>query len=144
MIFIDTNIFLYAVDRKSVEHKVCASYLAQCQANVSPWYTSWNVIYEFLRVATHKKVFTAPLTLKQAWQFIEALLKCKNFKILCPQDNHSAIFGELVHLYPLLAGNILFDLRNVALLREHGIKNICTRDMDYHRFDFLNIINPVD
>jgi predicted nucleic acid-binding protein len=28
-------------------------------------------------------------------------------------------------------------------MREHGIRRICTRDTDFHRFPFLEVIDPV-
>lgn len=144
MIFIDTNIFVYSADRSCSEHKICVHYLHQRVQSVIPWYTSWNVIYEFLRITTHNKVFSKPLTLTQSWQFVKTLMEYKNFSILTPKESHSAIMNELVTLYPLLSGNILHDVSNVALMREHGIKTICTRDMDFHRFQFLDVENPLD
>ena len=29
------------------------------------------------------------------------------------------------------------------LMREHGIRQICTRDTDFHRFPFLQVIDPL-
>jgi len=37
----------------------------------------------------------------------------------------------------------MHDLRTAALMREHGIKRIYTRDTDFHRFPFLEPIDPV-
>jgi predicted nucleic acid-binding protein len=28
-------------------------------------------------------------------------------------------------------------------MREHGIRQICTRDTDFHQFAFLEVIDPV-
>jgi len=28
-------------------------------------------------------------------------------------------------------------------MREHGIPQICTRDVDFHRFSFLAVVDPV-
>jgi len=28
-------------------------------------------------------------------------------------------------------------------MREHGVKRICTRDSDFHRFPFLEAIDPM-
>jgi predicted nucleic acid-binding protein len=41
-----------------------------------------------------------------------------------------------------LRGNILHDAHTAALMREHGIKEIYTRDMDFHRFPFLTVLDP--
>ncbi len=37
---------------------------------------------------------------------------------------------------PLLRSN------TATLMREHGIKEIYTRDMDFHRFPFLTVLDP--
>jgi predicted nucleic acid-binding protein len=28
-------------------------------------------------------------------------------------------------------------------MREHGIRRVCTRDMDFHRFPFLEVVDPI-
>ena len=29
------------------------------------------------------------------------------------------------------------------LMREHGVRRICTRDVDFHRFAFLEVVDPL-
>ena len=41
-----------------------------------------------------------------------------------------------------LRGNLLYDAQTAILMREHGIKTIYTRDTDFHRFPFLEPIDP--
>ena len=42
----------------------------------------------------------------------------------------------------MLAGNLMHDTETAVLMREHGIRRICTRDTDFHRFTFLEPIEP--
>ena len=42
---------------------------------------------------------------------------------------------------PWLAGNLLHDAHTAILMREHGIRRICTRDTDFHRFAFLEVVD---
>jgi hypothetical protein len=44
---------------------------------------------------------------------------------------------------PHLAGNLLHEAHTAILMREHGIRRICTRDMDFHQFGFLEVIDPL-
>jgi len=37
----------------------------------------------------------------------------------------------------------MHDVHTAVLMREHGIREICTRDTDFHRFPFLKVIDPV-
>jgi hypothetical protein len=41
-----------------------------------------NIIYEFLRVATHPRVFPQPLCASEAVSFLDALFCVRNFRIL--------------------------------------------------------------
>ena len=49
----------------------------------------------------------------------------------------------MVDELPHLKGSIMHDLHTAVLMREHGIKEICTRDTDFYRFPFLKVIDPV-
>ena len=51
--------------------------------------------------------------------------------------------AEVVAEVPGLAGNIVHDTQTAVLMREHGIRRICTRDTDFHRFPFLEPIDPL-
>ena len=44
---------------------------------------------------------------------------------------------------PQLAGNVFHDAETAVLMCEHGIRRICTRDTDFHRFPFLEPIDPL-
>lgn len=44
---------------------------------------------------------------------------------------------------PQLAGNLVHDAETAVLMREHGIRRICTRDTDFHRFPFNEPIDPL-
>ena len=62
--------------------------------------------------------------------------------MLLPTARHSALLSEIIAEVPQLRGNILHDLHTAALMREHGIKEIYTRDMDFHRFPFVTVLDP--
>jgi uncharacterized protein len=50
---------------------------------------------------------------------------------------------ETILELPHLAGNLLHDAHTAVLLREHGIRRICTRDTDFNQFTFLEVIDPL-
>ena len=39
------------------------------------WILTWGIIYEFMRVATHPRIFPNPLTLEQAHEHVRAVLE---------------------------------------------------------------------
>lgn len=60
-----------------------------------------------------------------------------------PTSRHGAIFAEVAAELPHLRGNILHDAHTAVLMREHGIRDLYTRDVDFSRFPFLRVIDPV-
>jgi hypothetical protein len=142
MFVVDTNIFVYAADTGSPYHPLCREKIEEWRRRTEPWYATWGILYEFLRVTTHPRVFLRPWTAAAAWSFIEAVLAAPSFGLLVPTDRHAEAAAELIRTSSFLRGNLLFDAQTAALMREHGIKRIYTRDMDFHRFPFLEPIDP--
>ena len=143
MFVVDTNILLYAADRDAPEHAACRDLVLKWRAGTSPWYLTWGIIYEFLRVATHRNVFRKPLTLSEAWGFIEAVLASPSVRVLVETDRHDHLASEVFDGMPAMVGNLLFDAHAAILMQEHGVKRIYTRDSDFRRFPFLEVVDPM-
>jgi predicted nucleic acid-binding protein len=84
-----------------------------------------------------------PWTAPAAWEFVTALLASPGLGILVATQRHAAVAEEVISELPHLAGNLFHDAHTPVLMREHGIKQICTRDTDFTRFPFLEVIDPV-
>lgn len=63
--------------------------------------------------------------------------------MLQPTSRHPDVVREIVAASPSLRGNVLHDLHTAALLKEHGVRAIRTRDTDFHRFPFLEVVDPL-
>jgi toxin-antitoxin system PIN domain toxin len=107
------------------------------------WYLSWNIIYEFLRVVTHPRVFSSPWTLQEAWEYVQAILASPSLRLLRETDRHSIIVDEIVKEVDNIWGNLVFDAHTAALMKEHGVRTIYTRDMDFHYFPFVEVKDPL-
>lgn len=143
MFVVDTNVLVYAADRHAPEHARCSALLERWRQQGGAWYVTWGICYEFLRVVTHPRVFRKPWTLTPAQQFLGALLESPGLDVLVPTDRHARVLGEVVNELPHLAGNLLHDAHTAVLMREHGIRRICTRDTDFHRFPFVEPVDPL-
>lgn len=139
---VDTNILLYAADRSSPFHEVCRSRLERWRAGPAPMFLTWGICYEFLRVATHPKVFPRPWSMPDALGFVGALQRSRGVQMLTPTDRHAAVLAQTVAEMPALQGNDAHDLHTAVLMREHGISRICTRDAGFRRFAFLTPFDP--
>lgn len=143
MFVVDTNVLIYAADADAPEHTVCRRHVERWRAQTTPWHTTWGVLYEFLRVVTHPRVQRNPWTTDSAWTFLKVLMAAPGLNLLMETERHGDVLDEVVRAVPLLAGNIVHDLHTAALMREHGIRAIVTRDTDFHRFPFVEVIDPL-
>jgi len=66
MFVVDTNVLVYGADRDAPEHARCRERLESFRAQTTPWYLTWGIVYEFLRVVTHPRVLSRPFTHEQA------------------------------------------------------------------------------
>ncbi len=143
MFVVDTNVLIYSADPDSELHRPCRRRLEIWRQQTSPWYVSWSICYELLRLCTHPRIFRRPWTLAQGWRFLESIFDSPSLGVLLPTARHTALLGEVVAQLPELRGNILHDTHTAVLMREHGIRQIYTRDSDFHRFPFITVIDPV-
>jgi toxin-antitoxin system PIN domain toxin len=143
MLVVDTNVLVYAADRDSAFHAACRDWLEHQRRRAEAWYTTWPIVYEFLRVTTHPRVMRRPWSAQGAWDFVAALLASPGLAVLVPSQRHADIAGQVIAELPHLSGNLLHDAHTAILMREHGVRRVCTRDTDFHRFPFVEVFDPV-
>lgn len=143
MFVVDTNVLIYAANPELSEHTACRRLVEKARADCLPWFSTWSILYEFLRVSTHLQVLAPPWTIQEAWRYVAALLASPSFTILLETERHSEVAERVWKEVPLLRGNVLHDAHTAILMREHGIRRIYTRDTDFHRFAFLEVIDPL-
>ena len=143
MFVVDTNVLVYAADEDSPFHARCFEQLNSWRAQPAAWYTTWGILYEFLRISTHPRVLRAPWTAGEAWRFVRAIVESPGLGILVHTERHMAVAAQVISEIPHLAGNLMHDAHTAVLMREHGVRRIYTRDADFHRFPFLEPVDPV-
>jgi toxin-antitoxin system PIN domain toxin len=140
---IDTNVLIYTANTRAPEHAACAQLLAALRSGPWPSYVTWGIVYEFCRVVTHPQAFRPPWTAAQAWSFVADLLTSPTIRVLAHQDGHLRVASGLATEVLGMRGNLLFDAHTVALMREHGIRRIWTRDADFYRFPGIEVLDPL-
>jgi len=140
---IDTNILIYAADRDSPYHEVCREQLERWRRQPAPAFLTWSICYEFLRVTSHPRVFHRPWPITEGWKFLNAVLAPAGVALLEPTGRHRAVLEQTLTELPDLQGNLVHDLHIAVLMREHGVSRIVTRDTDFHRFQFLTVLDPL-
>lgn len=140
---VDTNLLLYAVNLDAGEHERARDFLGKAGQSESRWYLTEGIVYEFLRVSTHARVFAKPLSATEGMSFVCALLDNSRFGLLKAGARHWEMLRQVVTGMPHPSGNLFFDIRTVALMHEHGVRRIYTADADFLRFTGIEVIDPV-
>jgi uncharacterized protein len=140
---IDANIVLYGVNSDSPQHARARRFIDNQRRQATAWCTTWLIVYEFLRVATHRSVFAKPLSVRQAIAFIKPLIESESVLLLSETDQHLRELNSVVAEVPDLSGSVFHDVHTAVLMREHGVSEIITADQDFKRIPFLTVTNPV-
>ncbi len=143
MFVVDTNVLVYAADSSAPEHVRCRRLLERWRQQSGAWYLTWGICYEFLRVVTHPRVLRQPWTSQSATDFLAVLQQAPGLSMLVPTDRHAAVLADVTSEVPMVSGNLWHDAETAVLMREHGIRRICTRDTDFVRFPFIEMVDPL-
>ena len=138
MIAVDTNVLIYAHRGETEFHDRAVSQLLALADSAERWALPVFCITEFMRVVTHRRVFSPPSSVAQAAAFIEGLVAAPTCEVVRPG-------GEFLDRLLAVAreadarGNLMFDAQIVALCREHGVDTVLTNDRDFERFEGLQV-----
>jgi len=139
----DTNVLMYAANKDSEFHFPCRRRIEEARRDPLPAFLAWGICYEFLRVSTHRRVLESPWRPQEAWHLVSELLASPGFDLLVATGRHAAVLAQTLSELPDLHGNLMHDLHTAVLMREHGVRRICTRDTDFHRFPFILVEDPI-
>ena len=138
---IDANLLLYASDRDSPLHERATALLAEIAIGPELVYLFWPTVMAYLRIATHPAVFARPLSHSDAQSNVETLLALPHVQAAGESDAFWHRFSEVADdVRP--TGNLVPDAHIVALMLEHGVRTIWTRDRDYRAFAGIRVKDP--
>jgi toxin-antitoxin system PIN domain toxin len=140
---LDVNILLYASDSSSAQHRTAAELLASVADGNEACYISWLTAMSYLRMATHPRLFAAPLSQQQAENNINDLMGRPHVHCIAEGDDFWDVYREVAGEIPV-RGNLVPDAHLAALLRQHGIRTLYTHDRDFLKFPFLRIVDPFE
>lgn len=138
---VDANVLLYASDTSSLYHRRARGFLAERAAGPDLFYLFWPTIMAYLRIATHPAIFEAPLDPEEATGNIDDLLARPHVRT----ESESERFWETWRTTTrgvTVRGNLVPDAHVVALMREHGVETIWSRDRDLRKFDGIRVLDP--
>lgn len=141
MIIPDANLLLYAYDSDSPFHRAAAKWWAGLLSGSEPVGLCPVVVFGFLRLATHPKVFDRPMKAAEATARIRSWIERPNVRTLYPGSKHFDAVCVLLEAAGT-AGNLVTDAQIAALALEYGAE-IHSADTDFARFKGLVWKNPL-
>lgn len=140
MIAVDTNLLVFAHREEFPEHPRALEWLTHLGVAGAPWGLPVFCLGEFVRVVTHPRVFDPPSSMEDALLAMSALIQVPSLRVLSPGDRYPTHLTEAVRV-GRATGNLAFDAQIAAVCREHGIGRLLTRDRDFSRFPWIEIVD---
>jgi toxin-antitoxin system PIN domain toxin len=138
---LDVNVLLYASDRASERHVRARDFVEACAAGPEILCLAWPTLMSYLRISTHPRIFSAPLSPGEALGNISSLLALPHVRAVSELegfiDAYKHVTGET-----LVRGNLVPDAHVATILFQHGIRTLYSNDRDFRKFQSLELRNP--
>ena len=137
----DVNVLLYASDASSPQQRRARRFLDEMTGGEDLFCMGWPTALSYLRIATHPGIFAAPLAPSEALGNLESLSRLSHVRWLAEDAGFLDVYREVTGRFPV-RGNLVPDAHLAALLKQHGVRTLFTRDADFRKFDFLDVRDP--
>lgn len=138
---LDVNVLLYASDRSSDRHVRARRFVETCAAGPEILCLTWPTMMSYLRIATHPRIFSAPLSPDEALDNISALVALPHVRAVSETDGFLDAYKRVAGEMPV-RGNLVPDAHVAAILLQHGVRTLYTNDRDFRKFQSLDVRDP--
>lgn len=132
---VDANVLIYAVDSGSEQHLVSRDWLNRALSGHNAVGFTWGTMLAFMRISTHRSIFSNPLTVTQAGEQLADWVSAPGAVVLEPAPMHLHTLMKLLEASGT-AGNLAHDAHIAAIALEHGA-DVVSYDRDFDRFPEL-------
>ena len=137
----DVSVLLYASDTASPVHERAKLFFEGVVVGGDLFCLGFPTVMSYLRMATHPRIFAQPLTPADALANIQALAELPHVRFLSEEPGFLDVYREVAGAFPV-RGNLVPDAHLAAILRQHGVRTLFTRDTDFLKFGFLDVRDP--
>ena len=138
---VDVNVLLYASDRSSDRYERARRFVETCAAGPEVLCLTWPTLMSYIRIATHPRIFAAPLSPDEAVGNVTALLGLPHVRAVSELDGfleaYMHVGGDMS-----VRGNLVPDAHLAAILFQHGVRTLYTNDRDFRKFESLDVRDP--
>ena len=138
---LDVNVLLYASDRSSDRHLRARRFVETCAAGPEILCLTWPTLMSYLRIATHPRIFAAPLSPDEALGNVSALIRLPHVRAVCELDGFVDAYRHVTGETPV-RGNLVPDAHVAAILFQHGVRTLYSNDRDFRKFPSLELRDP--
>lgn len=137
---VDVNVLVYASNSDEPTHDQARELLHRLARGPDLLYLFWPAIMGFVRIATHQGIFRDPLTPARANEAIASLLRRPNVRTPGEASGFWRLYLDTAGADT--RGSDVPDAHLVALMRQHGVATIYTRDRDFRRYEGIEARDP--
>ena len=135
---LDTNVLVYASNAADRWHQPALAVVERLAAGPEIAYVFWSVLLGYLRIVTHAAILPRPLSAVEAMANIEALIDRPHIRVAGEGPGFWEAFKASADVH--IRGNEVPDAHLVALMLQHGVHRIHTRDRGFRRFDGIAVL----
>lgn len=140
---IDVNLLLYASDDSSPLQSRARTFLEACARNDEPVYLCYLTLMAYVRMSTHPRIFTNPLTPAEAVANVEALAALPQARLISEREGFLDAYKEVTNKVVVRA-NLVPDAHLASILRQHGVSTLYTTNVDdFGKLGFPDARNPL-
>jgi toxin-antitoxin system PIN domain toxin len=139
---VDANILVYASNEADAAHDTARRLVEQLARGPSLLYLFWPTLLGYLRISTHPVILPRPLPPAAAAGNVARLLDLPHVRA----PGEAAGFWQhfVVAGVEQARGNDVPDTHLVALMRQHEVRVLYSRDRGFRRFDGIEVRDPID
>jgi predicted nucleic acid-binding protein len=95
----------------------------------------------YLRIATHPRIFSAPLSPDEALGNVAALLGLPHVRAVSELDGYLDAYKHVTGGTPV-RGNLVPDAHVATILFQHGVRTLYSNDRDFRKFSSIDLRDP--
>jgi uncharacterized protein len=138
---LDVNLLLYASDGSSDRHDRARRFVETCAAGPELLCLAWPTLMAYLRIATHPRIFAAPLSPDEAFANLAALLGLPHVRAISELDGFLDAYKHVTGATPV-RGNLVPDAHVATILFQHGVRTLYSNDRDFRKFSSIDLRDP--
>jgi uncharacterized protein len=137
---VDANILVYASNQSDPVYPQAIQLVTRLAAGPDLLYLFWPVVLGYLRIVTHPAILPKPLSARDAVTNAEALLQRPHVRTPGEAEGFWDLFRQTSR--DRARGNDVPDAHLIALMRQHGVRRIYSRDIGLRRYADVDVVDP--